>query len=317
MPSACRRKWQPTPVFLPGESHRQRNLEGYSPWGCKESDTTEATEHMPRDGEDTARQVQMPQCNNLFQGWTDLKMQSDHFSTLSYRKKKVEEEVTLQTSLPITENQSGELSRIVWTTSGSSHICGSCSYTLKLITISVSLTADIPVKLRVRVDTFTSCRPFSPTQDPQCNQGARGEARDRPRGATEHIIKVTSIGQEDSQAVQAKRQVELMQELKGEVRARCVQSNTKRVLVEGRETVLRTGGVSDNCLCPQESKTVPNPVRFGSCSSGSFCRIIRCALSFSCAGDEEADSFPPQFSNCSKEAISGNAQLLLQNDRYQ
>ena len=30
-----RRKWQPTPVFLPGESHRRRSLEGYSPWGCK------------------------------------------------------------------------------------------------------------------------------------------------------------------------------------------------------------------------------------------------------------------------------------------
>ena len=30
-----RRKWQPTPVFLPGESHRQRSLEGYSPWGHK------------------------------------------------------------------------------------------------------------------------------------------------------------------------------------------------------------------------------------------------------------------------------------------
>ena len=28
-----RRKWQPTPVFLPGKSHRQRNLEGYGPWG--------------------------------------------------------------------------------------------------------------------------------------------------------------------------------------------------------------------------------------------------------------------------------------------
>ena len=28
-------------VFLPGESHRQRSLEGYSPWGCKELDTTE------------------------------------------------------------------------------------------------------------------------------------------------------------------------------------------------------------------------------------------------------------------------------------
>ena len=29
------RKWQPTPVFLPGESHGQRSLAGYSPWGCK------------------------------------------------------------------------------------------------------------------------------------------------------------------------------------------------------------------------------------------------------------------------------------------
>ena len=36
-----RRKLQPTPVFLPGKSHGQRNLVGYSPWGHKESDTTE------------------------------------------------------------------------------------------------------------------------------------------------------------------------------------------------------------------------------------------------------------------------------------
>ena len=36
-----RRKWQPTPVFLPGEFHRQRSLVGYNPWGCKESDMTE------------------------------------------------------------------------------------------------------------------------------------------------------------------------------------------------------------------------------------------------------------------------------------
>ena len=35
-----RRKWQPTPVFLPGKSHGQRSLEDYSPWGCKESDMT-------------------------------------------------------------------------------------------------------------------------------------------------------------------------------------------------------------------------------------------------------------------------------------
>ena len=38
-----RRKWQPTPVFLPGEFHGQRSLVGYSPWGRKGLDTTEAT----------------------------------------------------------------------------------------------------------------------------------------------------------------------------------------------------------------------------------------------------------------------------------
>ena len=30
-----RRKWQPTPAFLPGESHGQKNLAGYSPWGLR------------------------------------------------------------------------------------------------------------------------------------------------------------------------------------------------------------------------------------------------------------------------------------------
>ena len=35
-----RRKLQPTPAFLPGEFHEQRNLAGYSPWGRRESDTT-------------------------------------------------------------------------------------------------------------------------------------------------------------------------------------------------------------------------------------------------------------------------------------
>ena len=38
-----RRKWQPTPVFLPGESHGQRSLVGCRLWGRTESDTTEAT----------------------------------------------------------------------------------------------------------------------------------------------------------------------------------------------------------------------------------------------------------------------------------
>ena len=36
-----KREWQPTPVFLPGEFHGQKNLVGYSPWGGKESDMTE------------------------------------------------------------------------------------------------------------------------------------------------------------------------------------------------------------------------------------------------------------------------------------
>ena len=40
-----RRKWQPPPVFLPGKSHGQRSLMGYSPWDCKELDTTERLNH--------------------------------------------------------------------------------------------------------------------------------------------------------------------------------------------------------------------------------------------------------------------------------
>ena len=36
------RTWQPTPVFLPAESQGQRSLVGYSPWGCKELDITDA-----------------------------------------------------------------------------------------------------------------------------------------------------------------------------------------------------------------------------------------------------------------------------------
>ena len=36
-----RKEWYPTPGFLPGESHGQRNLAGYSSWHCKELGTTE------------------------------------------------------------------------------------------------------------------------------------------------------------------------------------------------------------------------------------------------------------------------------------
>ena len=38
---AWRRKWQLTPVFLPGKYHGQKSLVGYSPWGCKRVDMTE------------------------------------------------------------------------------------------------------------------------------------------------------------------------------------------------------------------------------------------------------------------------------------
>ena len=45
-----RKAWQPTLVFLPEESHGQRSLVGYSPWGCKESDTTDYTHMGARKG---------------------------------------------------------------------------------------------------------------------------------------------------------------------------------------------------------------------------------------------------------------------------
>ena len=40
-----RQKWQPTPIFLPGESRGQRSLVGYSLWGCRESDTANQLTH--------------------------------------------------------------------------------------------------------------------------------------------------------------------------------------------------------------------------------------------------------------------------------
>ena len=48
IPFNWRRKWQPTPVFLPGESHGQRSLVGYSHGGHKDLDVTEHTYHLTR-----------------------------------------------------------------------------------------------------------------------------------------------------------------------------------------------------------------------------------------------------------------------------
>ena len=51
-----RRKWPPTPVFLPGEFHGQRSLVGYNPWGCTESYTTEqlTQQQLPTQGQQPA-----------------------------------------------------------------------------------------------------------------------------------------------------------------------------------------------------------------------------------------------------------------------
>ena len=54
-----RRKWQPTPVFLPGESRGQRSLVGCRLWGRTESDTTEATSQQQQQF-DSDTVVQIP-----------------------------------------------------------------------------------------------------------------------------------------------------------------------------------------------------------------------------------------------------------------
>ena len=49
--SPWRRKWQPTPVFLPGKSHERRSLASYSPCSCEESDTTERLNNNTADSQ--------------------------------------------------------------------------------------------------------------------------------------------------------------------------------------------------------------------------------------------------------------------------
>ena len=62
-----RRAWQPTPVFLSVESHGQRSLGGYSPWGCQESDMTEGLTLFVLDLQDTGQIRKRTQvCVQLF-----------------------------------------------------------------------------------------------------------------------------------------------------------------------------------------------------------------------------------------------------------
>ena len=57
-----RRKWQPTPVFLPGESQRQGSLVGCRLWGLTESDTTEATYQQQQQQKDVSEAEQTQSC---------------------------------------------------------------------------------------------------------------------------------------------------------------------------------------------------------------------------------------------------------------
>ena len=60
------RKWQPTPVFLPGEFHGQRSLVGFRSWSCKELGTTEWLTHTQGVDVTSRWQMKMPWLWGLF-----------------------------------------------------------------------------------------------------------------------------------------------------------------------------------------------------------------------------------------------------------
>ena len=61
-----RRKWQPTPVVLPGKSHWQSSLVGYSPWGHRESDTTERLSKLAGHDSSSITDLSIPRWQNFF-----------------------------------------------------------------------------------------------------------------------------------------------------------------------------------------------------------------------------------------------------------
>ena len=67
-----RKKWHPTLVFLPGESHGQRSLVGCSPWSCKEFDTTEHTHNLTYNTSMTALLLLLTVVTRLFCSWFAL-----------------------------------------------------------------------------------------------------------------------------------------------------------------------------------------------------------------------------------------------------
>ena len=61
-----KRKWKPTPVFLPGTCHGQRSLAGCRPWSCKESEVTERpnSDNSIIKDEDEQRDEEMPRARS-------------------------------------------------------------------------------------------------------------------------------------------------------------------------------------------------------------------------------------------------------------
>ena len=78
-----RRKWQPNPVFLPGESHGQRSLVGCSPWGRTESDTTEATWQQEGEYSEFFSKYPILALLNVYQVYMELHFQGISHSVVS------------------------------------------------------------------------------------------------------------------------------------------------------------------------------------------------------------------------------------------
>ena len=83
-----RKKWQPTPVFWPGQSHGQRSLVGYRPWGHKESDTTERLSTHTHTHTHTHTRILSSQANfRNSSSCTSLQLgysHTDHFPPIRY-----------------------------------------------------------------------------------------------------------------------------------------------------------------------------------------------------------------------------------------
>ena len=75
-----RRKWQPTPVFfLPEKSHAHRSLEGYSPWGRKELDTTEPQREKRHEIQKNIGICYLGK-HRVFRAWLGLSKTSGYFA---------------------------------------------------------------------------------------------------------------------------------------------------------------------------------------------------------------------------------------------